>query len=152
MRNKLRIVAATATAAVALGVAAPMASAVEHTRATTAVSASQTQSAPQTSTVRTTALTNSLTALGPAPSSGAAHSAAVSEVQLKGGGGAAGRALLSLLRKAGGKTWSAAKQAARGGVKKFKAWANGLSWRDPVKWAVKAASTQTILWVIDQLI
>ncbi|WDT52599.1 hypothetical protein [Streptomyces sp. G7(2002)] len=131
MRNKLRVAAATVTAAVALGAAAPMASAAEANRA------------PAVSSVQTTA--NSAAAHGSSIEtlrSAAASTVAVATIDAKSGvqakkkiGGVAGQIASRIFAKYGK---SAAKKIAKT-WKSYRKWVNGLSNWNPLKWLIKAA-------------
>ncbi|MFE0173235.1 hypothetical protein ACFWZ2_13015 [Streptomyces sp. NPDC059002] len=143
-RKPIRYVAATAMAAVALGVAAPMASAVEAQRNT----------ATQVSVDRISAdeLAALIAASPAAQSNGEAELTPeiLQELQqlqeqpqyAKGRLGA----VIEVLKKSGGLVKSGAKAALKG-WKKYNEWVNSLSNWNPVKWTLKSLPT-AVQWEV----
>ncbi|MFJ6694937.1 hypothetical protein ACIQM4_02530 [Streptomyces sp. NPDC091272] len=150
--NSIRYAAATALAAVTLGVAAPMASATEAHRAVPAqVSVEQITAADLVSLIAASpaAQTNGEASLTP---EALQELQEISE-QRQYAGGRVGAAI-ALLKKSGGLVKAGAK-AALGGIKKYNDWVSSLSNWNPVKWALKglptAAQYEVYEWLRKQL-
>ncbi|KOG06970.1 hypothetical protein [Streptomyces viridochromogenes] len=141
MRQKTRMIAASMVAAVALGIAAPAASAVEANRTVA------------TATSRSAAVT-------PAPQAESfpqVELSSESAARAEGERAARGKlgALKELLKKSPA-LFKAAVKAAKRGAAAFERWVNSLSNFNPVKWAIKAAPgvviSELIAWLADQVI
>ncbi|MFF2044527.1 hypothetical protein ACFVVX_29325 [Kitasatospora sp. NPDC058170] len=63
-------------------------------------------------------------------------------------GSSAGKAAWELIKKAGPGMVNAAKKAAAKGAAGVKEWANGLSWRSPIRWTIG----QLPAWALEELI
>ncbi|MFI5803679.1 hypothetical protein [Streptomyces sp. NPDC051561] len=144
--SHLRAAAATATIAVALGVAAPAASAAE-TRHTRAPAASLTANQAQ-SVLASPELRPHLTAPAQANLQAVAQGATTPQIQ-KSAASAAAKAALAVLKKAGGKVWAGAKSAAAKGFTSFKKWMDGLPWYHPARLALAALGTEGIKQLIN---
>ncbi|GAA3026943.1 hypothetical protein GCM10020229_42840 [Kitasatospora albolonga] len=145
----LRIAAATALAAVAIGVAAPAANAADHTRTSAASTAPVTLTAPQARAVLASPeLRPHLDATDRTLLRAVADGNATPELQ-RGAASSAAKAALAALKKAGGKLWSGAKSAAAKGYPAFKQWLDGLPWYHPVRIAIAALGGEGIKQLID---
>jgi hypothetical protein len=142
VRQKTRMIAASMVAAVALGIAAPAASAVEANRtAVTATSlAAAVTSTPQAEVFPQVELST--------------ESAARAEGERAARGGKLS-ALKELLKKSPA-LFKAAVKAAKKGAAAFERWVNSLSNFNPVKWAIKATPgviiSELIAWLAQQVI
>ncbi len=150
-RKQLQIGAATVMTAVALGAAAPAASAQDsvHTARTVvapaALSAAQAQhilSSPQ--------LRPHLSGTGQALLQAVAGGDTRPEIQ-QGAVSSAAKAAFGLIKKAGGKVLSGASNAAKKGVPAFKKWADGLAWYHPVRLAVAALGGEGVKQLVSLL-
>ncbi|GCD46698.1 hypothetical protein [Streptomyces paromomycinus] len=144
MNKRLRIAASTAAAAVALGIAAPAANAVEHHRHTAAPTltaaelAAHKAASPATATNGEAHLTaEQIAELAAAAQQvdGAQHASAKVE------------ALKALFKKSGD-LLKPAIAAAKRGTDAFNRWVNSLSNWNPAKWVIKASPGM----VLDELI
>ncbi|MGW7414605.1 hypothetical protein [Streptomyces sp. NPDC054863] len=144
MNNKMRMTAAALTAALAIGVAAPAASAVEN-RSTQTVSSIATtapvRDAGAVGAIKLQAQTQSAAAAA----AGAAVGQDARGVQAKGISKLAKKLIQKIVNSKYGK---AAIKAAKKGRAAFKRWVNSLSNWNPLKWAIKAAPA----YVIDEII
>ncbi|MEW2525392.1 hypothetical protein [Streptomyces sp. NPDC047071] len=150
-RTTLRMSAATAMAAVAFGIAAPAASAVEDHRTEAPVAtATQTDSvlsaAEAKALLATPEIHAELTPDARAELKAVADGSAT-EVQAKGAASSAGKAVWNLIKKAGPKVVKAAKKAA-GKYSTFRNWVNDLKWYNPIKlaWMAAGQETQYRIW------
>ena len=57
-----------------------------------------------------------------------------------------------LIKKAGGSTLKGAKAAAKKGADGLKKWASGLSWWSPIRWAIRAAPQWVLYELIDYIL
>ncbi|MFH8471554.1 hypothetical protein [Streptomyces sp. NPDC018000] len=147
MHNKMRMTAAALTAAFALGVVAPAASAAS------AADASRSRVAPSASAVRAVpvgvALSAGATSVGSSADAGSASLGVQTDAGAKGISGAAKKLVNKIVESKYGK---AAIKAAKKGRKAFKKWVDSLSNWNPLKWAIKAAPAYVIDEVISYLI
>ncbi|MEV7863755.1 hypothetical protein AB0O86_34450 [Streptomyces hirsutus] len=141
MHKKTRMIAASVVAAVALGVAAPAASAVSAHR-TVATVASSHSAAASSATVEVYPEVEL-----------SSEAAARAEGELVAQGKLS--ALKTLLKKSK-PLFKAAVNAAKKGKAAFDRWVNSLSNLNPVKWAIKASPnyiiTELIVWLAQQVI
>ncbi|MFD4760342.1 hypothetical protein ACFWOJ_16080 [Streptomyces sp. NPDC058439] len=142
MHNKMRMTAAALTAVLALGVAAPAASAADTSRSRVASTASAVQTAP-TGVALAVGVLNGSAATG--VSSGAASLGTQTDVGAKGISGAAKKLVDKIVKSKYGKS---AIKAAKKGRNAFKKWVDSLSNLNPLKWVIKAAPA----YVIDEVI
>ncbi|MEV4872323.1 hypothetical protein [Streptomyces syringium] len=141
--KNLRIAAATVMAAVALGVAAPAAGATESGQApaahnrTVAAAALELELTPEHArlVLQTPEVASRLTAEERAAVQALADSESSERVK-RGLGSSAAKAAWAAIKKAGPSTVNAAKKAAKKGAKGLKDWANGLSWKSPIRWTI----------------
>ncbi|MEI5135748.1 hypothetical protein RB199_30425 [Streptomyces libani] len=142
MGNKLRMTAATIAAAVALGVAAPMASATETSRATAATAS--VQAAPKAASLNTVSVADVQRAV----KTGAVQVDAKSNTKATNGiGGAVLKAAKAIIAKYG-------KKAVQKIVKDwntFRAWYHGLSNWNPIKWLFWVSGQEIISQVYQAL-
>ncbi|MFI1397631.1 hypothetical protein [Streptomyces sp. NPDC020681] len=143
MGNKMRMTAAALTAALAIGVAAPAASAAETGR-TQAVSSVQLSTA---GVARDAGTVNALTSTG--QNGGSVSTGSQAEFGAKGIGSAARKLVDKIVKSKYGK---AAIQAAKKGRAAFKNWVDSLSNWNPLKWAIKAAPAYVLDEVITYLV
>ncbi|GGT11140.1 hypothetical protein P6B95_17475 [Streptomyces atratus] len=146
MHNKMRMTAAALTAVLALGVAAPAASAADTGRSRVASTASALQTAP-TGVALTAGVSNGSAATG--VNGGAASLGTQTDVGTKGISGAAKKLVDKIVKSKYGKS---AIKAAKKGRKAFKKWVDSLSNFNPLKWVIKAAPAYVIDEVISYLI
>ncbi|MGR8010448.1 hypothetical protein [Streptomyces hypolithicus] len=140
MNSKMRITAAALTAAVALGVAAPAASAVEHRSQT--VSSVQ---VAQTGAVRDVGALGTVKSASQSKSGAAAGNVAQGEIQVRGMSSLAKKLVKKIVDSRYGRQ---AIKAAKRGRAAFKRWVSSLSNFNPLKWAIKAAPA----YVLDEVI
>ncbi|MEU2600622.1 MULTISPECIES: hypothetical protein [Streptomyces] len=141
MHKKTRMIAASVVAAVALGVAAPAASAVSAHRTVATVASSHSAAAPSATVEVYPEVELS------------SEAAARAEGELVAQGKLS--ALKTLLKKSK-PLFKAAVNAAKKGKAAFDRWVNSLSNLNPVKWAIKASPnyiiTELIVWLAQQVI
>ncbi|MGY3203054.1 hypothetical protein [Streptomyces sp. TE5632] len=141
MHKKTRAVAASVVAAVALGVAAPAASAVSTHRTVATVASSHGVAAPSAAVEVYPEVELSSEALA------RAEGERVAQGKLS--------ALKELLKKSK-PLFKEAVKAAKKGKAAFDRWVNSLSNLNPVKWAIKASPsyviTELIAWLAQQVI
>ncbi|MFF0503377.1 hypothetical protein ACFYUH_07225 [Streptomyces fimicarius] len=149
--NILRMSAVTAMAAVAFGVAAPAASAVEHHR-TEARMAAAVEAEPVLGAAEAGALlaTSEFRAeLAPRAQADlrAVADGTATEAQQLSARASIASTLWKLIKKAGPGTVKAAKKAA-GKYSTFRNWVNGLPWYNPIKlaWQAAGAEAQYQMW------
>ncbi|MDT0451496.1 hypothetical protein [Streptomyces hesseae] len=149
-RKSLRIAAATAMAAISLGVAIPAANAVEAHRNTASVSTLT------ISEVQLTALkaANPRSATNGEAGISAAELAALTAAANAGEGqemfGGKIDAIIALLKKSPG-LFKAAVNAAKKGAGAFKDWVDGLSDWNPVKWTLQALPGEAMIELVRYL-
>ncbi|MFD9791610.1 hypothetical protein ACFWXK_11745 [Streptomyces sp. NPDC059070] len=150
--KNLKISAAAVMAALALGVAAPMATASEARPAAVSSAADLRSQELNPALARqilgTPALAGQLTAAERADLRTLAELGEGPTVQPRSLGGSAAKAAWALIKKAGPAMVNGAKKAASKGVDGVKQWAKGLSWSSPIRWAVG----QLPAWAIEELI
>ncbi|MFJ3520763.1 MULTISPECIES: hypothetical protein [unclassified Streptomyces] len=134
-RTTLRAAGISAIAAVAIGIAAPAASAATEAPVRT-VAVVQTADVQQPTGSLSLSTAGNTAAVG-GPSNGEASEA---------GAGKLVKAAWEAIKKAG--LAKKAYEAAKGGMGSFMAWFNGLSDWNPVKWAIRAVPS----WAIQELI
>ncbi|MFE0173236.1 hypothetical protein ACFWZ2_13020 [Streptomyces sp. NPDC059002] len=150
-RKQLQIGAATAMAAVALGVAAPAASAVERARTATTSTAPVELSAAQAEQILASPeLRPHLGGDAQVLLQAVAEGDTRPEIQ-RGAVDSAAKAAFGLIKKAGGKVLSGAANAAKKGVPAFKKWADGLAWYHPVRLAVAALGGEAVKQLVSML-
>ncbi|WP_172638963.1 hypothetical protein [Streptomyces tailanensis] len=144
MRNKIRMTAAAITVALALGVAAPTASAVETGRTPTTASAQLTAGGVRDAGTLSLGATAGQNAASTSPG-------AITQggVEAQGLGSAARKLVDKIVNSRYGK---AAIKAAKKGRAAFKNWVDSLSNFNPLKWAIKAAPAYVIDEVITYLV
>ncbi|MEU3353058.1 hypothetical protein [Streptomyces sp. NPDC037389] len=143
----LKIAAATAVAAVSIGIAGPIANAAEAHRTTAAA-----VSAPAVSDVELAAFktmkpqpaTTGKVGVSAAALAETAGTASTEEMQIQG----RLSGIIKMLKKSP-KHFKAAIKAAKRGWGAYQNWINSLPWYSPVKWALKTLPPQ-ILWDLFQ--
>ena len=150
-RTFLRASAATALAAVAFGVAAPAASAVEHRTAEPRI-ASAAQPEPVLSAAEARAFLAAPELRAELGAEARADLQAVADgeataLQQRSAASSAAKAVWNLIKKAGPGVVKAAKKAA-GKYGDFRNWVNGLPWYNPIKlaWQAAGAEAQYRIW------
>ncbi|MFC5246704.1 hypothetical protein [Streptomyces nigrescens] len=141
MNSKLRTAAATAAAAVALGVAAPMASAAEASR-TPAVSSVQVGAVSKAADVNTITVALNKTTTG-------AHTTSLKKVDPE--AKKIAKSIVSYIKKKMGKAYATAKAAAKKGIAAFKKWLETLSPTNPVRIVLSIPGNHLIQLVISFL-
>lgn len=144
MNNKMRMTAAALTAALAIGVAAPAASAVENRSTQTVSSVATTAPVRDAGAVGTIKL-QAQTQTGSAAVAGQD----ARSIQVKGMSSLAKKLVQKIIKSKYGK---AAIKAAKKGRAAFKRWVNSLSNWNPLKWAIKAAPAYVLDEIISYLI
>ncbi|MFD3516167.1 hypothetical protein [Streptomyces sp. NPDC058657] len=144
MNSKMRMTAAALTAALAIGVAAPAASAVENRTSQTVSSVATTAPVRDAGAVGAIKL-QAQTQTG----SAAAAGQDARSVQVKGMSSLARQLVKKIVDSKYGK---AAIKAAKKGRTAFKNWVNSLSNFNPLKWAIKAAPAYVLDEVITYLV
>ncbi|MCC3774181.1 hypothetical protein [Streptomyces sp. UNOB3_S3] len=148
-RKSVRIAAATAMAAISLGVAIPAANAVEAHRNTASVSTLAISEA-QLAALKTA---NPRSATNGEASISAAELAALTAAANAGEGQQFGGkidAIIALLKKSPG-LFKAAVNAAKKGAGAFKDWVDGLSDWNPVKWTLQALPGEAMIELVRYL-
>ncbi|MFJ6694936.1 hypothetical protein ACIQM4_02525 [Streptomyces sp. NPDC091272] len=151
--KQLQLGAAAVIAAVALGAAAPAASAQESVHTARTVGAPAGMSAAQAQAqhiLSSPQLRPHLSGTGRALLQAAAGGDTRPEIQ-RGAVNSAAKAAFGLIKKAGGKVLSGASNAAKKGVPAFKKWADGLAWYHPVRLAVAALGGEGIKQLVSLL-
>lgn len=149
-RKSLRIAAATAMAAVALGVAVPAANAVEAHRATTSASALTIPEADLAALKAANPRSATNGEAGISVAEFAALTAAANTIEGQQAFGGKFSAIIELLKKSPG-LFKAAVNAAKKGANAFSDWVDGLSNWNPVKWAIQALPGEALTELVRYL-